>query len=90
MYTVKYKADRSIERYQARLVTKGYTQTYGIDYLETFAVVAKMNIVRIVLSLVANFGWELQQFDVKNAFLHENIEEEIYMDVPMGYGNNLA
>ena len=61
-----------------------------MDYLETFALVAKMNTVRILLSLAANYGWELQQFDVKNAFLHGDLEKEIYMDVPPGYGNNLA
>lgn len=85
VYTVKYKADGTVERYKARLVAKGYTQTYGIDYLETFALVAMMNTVRVILSLASNLGWELQQFDVKNAFLHGDLEEEIYMDVPPGY-----
>lgn len=58
--TVKYQANGSLERYKARFVAKGYTQTYSIDYKETFSLVAKMNIVRVLLSLAANYGWELQ------------------------------
>lgn len=72
---VKYKFDRTLERYKARLVAKGFTQTYGVDYEETFAPVAKMNTVRIILSLATYFGWELQQFDEKNAFLCEQLQE---------------
>ncbi|RDX82107.1 hypothetical protein CR513_37145, partial [Mucuna pruriens] len=64
------------------LVAKGYTQTYGIDYEETFAPVAKMNMVRVIISLAAHFGWNLQQFDVKNVFLHGDLEEEVYMEIP--------
>lgn len=75
VYTIKYKTGGSIERYKARLVAKGFTQTYGINYSETFAPVAKMNTIRVILlSLASNYS-------VKNAFLHGELEEEIYMEV---------
>jgi hypothetical protein len=73
VFTVKYKSHGSLERYEARLVAKGFTQTYGIDYLETFAPVAKLNSVRVLLSLVANRDWPLQQLDVKNAYLNGDL-----------------
>ena len=60
VFAVKLKADGSLERYKARLVAKGYTQMYGVDYQETFVLVAKMNTIRILLSLAVNFDWELQ------------------------------
>ena len=59
VYSVKHKADGTLERYKARLVAKGYTQTYNVDYLETFAPVAKMNTIKILL-LATNYNWDLQ------------------------------
>ena len=84
IFTVKYKTDGMIEHFKARLVSKWYTQTYEIDYIETFAPSAKINIVRVLLSLATNFDWPLQQFDVKNAFLPGERSKEVYMDLPPG------
>ena len=60
VFIITYKADENIERYKARLVAKGFTQTYGIDYQETFAPVAKVNSIRVLLSLTTNLEWHLQ------------------------------
>ena len=73
VFIIKYKCDGDIERFKARLVAKGYSQTYKIDYVETFALVAKINTLCILLSLALNFKWPLHQFDIRNAFLHGNL-----------------
>ena len=62
-FFVKHKPNETIDRFKARLVAKGYTQTYEIDYWDMFALVAKMNTVRVLLSLVANLTWPLHQLD---------------------------
>ncbi|XP_052185306.1 mitochondrial import receptor subunit TOM40-1-like [Diospyros lotus] len=87
---VKYREDGQIDRYKARLVVKGFTQSYGIDYEETFAPVAKLNTIRVLLSLAANMDWPLHQLDVKNAFLNGDLEEEVYIDIPHGFETNLT
>jgi Reverse transcriptase (RNA-dependent DNA polymerase) len=85
VFSMKYDATGKVERYKARLVVKGYTQTYGIDFQETFSPVTKLNTVWVLLSLTANQDWSLHQFDVNNVFLYGDLEEEIYMDIPPGY-----
>ena len=82
IFSIKYNVDGSINRYKARLVTKVFTQSYGVDYEETFAPVAKLNFVRVILSLAANLDWPLHQLDIKNAFLNGELEEEVYMQIP--------
>ena len=70
VYSIKMKVDGFLDRYKARLVAQGYKQEYGIDYDETFAPVAKMTSIHILIALASIKGWKLHQLDVKNAFLH--------------------
>lgn len=85
IFTEKRKSNGEIERYKARLVVRGFTQRYGIDYEETFSPVARMESIRILLALAAARGMKLSQFDVKTAFLNGDLEEEIYMKQPEGF-----
>ena len=84
VYRIKEEHDGS-KRYKARLVVKGFQQKEGIDYNEIFSPVVKLTTIRTILALVAKEDLILEQLDVKTAFLHGVLEEEIYMKQPQGF-----
>ena len=84
VYRIKEEGEGR-QRYKARLVVKGFAQKKGIDYDEIFSPVVKMTSIRAILSLVATENLFLEQLDVKTAFLHGDLEEDIYMHQPEGF-----
>lgn len=85
LYKMKFKADGIIERFKARLVVLGCKQVYGVDYEQTFAPVAKMETIRALLAVAAVNDWIVVQMDVMNAFLHRDLDDTVYMRMPLGY-----
>ena len=84
VYRIKEEHDGN-KHYKARLVVKGFQQKEGIDYNEIFSPIVKLNIIRLVLKIVAAKNLHLEQLDVKTAFLHGDLEEELYMRQPEGF-----
>ncbi|KAK1627194.1 hypothetical protein QYE76_001509 [Lolium multiflorum] len=74
-----------VVRNKARLVAQGYSQVEGVDYGETFAPVARLESIRILLAYAAHHGFKLQQMDVKSAFLNGPLHEEVYVKQPPGF-----
>ena len=70
LYKIKHVADGSIEKFKARFVARGFSQVEGVDYDETFALVAIFSSIRVVISVIAEMGWKIHQMDVKTAFLN--------------------
>lgn len=85
IYKVKHNPDGDVVRYKARLVAKGYLQTNGVDYSEPFSLVAKSATVKVVLSLVVTFGYDIKHIYVNNAFLNGDHADEVYTTQPEGF-----
>ena len=85
VYKIKTKADGSVERYKARLIAKGFTQEYGINYEETLDPIARLTSIRCLIVVAVVRRWPLYQMDVKNSFLNGDLQEEVYMQPPPSY-----
>lgn len=86
----KYRPDGTVERYKARLVARGFSQMVGFDYEDTFSPVLGMTSFRLIVALAAPFSYPIHQADVKTAFLHGDLLEEIYMSQPPLYQSPAA
>jgi len=85
VYKVKHNANGFVNKYKARSVAKGYAQTYGIDYEETYNLIAKMITIRAIIAMAVGKGWSLHQMDAKSVFLRGDLQEEVYIEQPPSY-----
>ena len=85
VFKTKFNADGSTFKYNEILVANGYSQVHGIDYNDTFALVAKMDSIRLALAIAASKQWEVHHMDVNCAFLNGDMNEEIDMQKPKGF-----
>ena len=74
--------DEILNKYRACLVARGYSQVHGQNYFEAFSPTVRLDNVRMLLALAAHYDWEVHQVDVKTAFLHAPLDEDVNMDVP--------
>ena len=85
IYKVKHAAYGSIEKYKAIFVARGFSQKEGMDYEQNFAPVSRYTSIKSVLALAAVMKWKIHQIDVKTGFLNDVVEEEVYVEEPLGF-----
>ncbi|GKC11396.1 retrotransposon protein, putative, ty1-copia subclass, partial [Tanacetum coccineum] len=87
LFKKKTDMDGAVHTFKARLIAKGFTQTYGFDYEETFSPVADIRAIRILIAIATYYDYEIWQMDVKTAFLDRHLSEKVYMEQPEGFVN---
>ena len=85
VFPLKKDENGEVVKYKARYVAKGFNQIFGSDYLETFALTAKLSSIRLLLALATHFHCEVFQFDVSSAYLNADLEEDVYVEQPPGF-----
>ncbi|KAH9781357.1 hypothetical protein KPL71_008429 [Citrus sinensis] len=85
VYMTKLNENGEIDKYKAHLVAKGYKQEFGVDYKEVFAPVARLETIRLIIALASQNAWPVFQLDVKSAFLHGELQKEVFIEQPPGY-----
>lgn len=85
VFKTKLNENGNVEKFKARLVAKGYAQRHGVDYTEVFAPVARLDTIRTILAIAAEYSWAVFQLDVKSAFLHGELKEEVFVQQPEGF-----
>jgi hypothetical protein len=85
VFKVKRDEHGAVSKHKARLVVKGYAQRHGIDYDEVFMPVAQLDSVCLLITLMAHEGWEVHHMGVKSVFLNGDLQEEVYVEQPVGF-----
>ena len=85
VFKTKLKRNGEVDKYKACLVAKGYKQQHGVDYTKVFSPVGRHDTIRLVVALAAQNVWPIFQLDVKSAFLHGYLEEQVFIDQPPAY-----
>lgn len=85
MYKGIHDVDGMVQRNKAMLVAKGYSQQQGVNYNDTFSLVARLDTIRTLITLAGQNGWLLYQLDVKSVFLNGEFKQEVYVEQPRGF-----